>query len=70
MFLSAHITANVEKRQVSVLKSKYPRYSESGFTIKQEMSASVEAMHKTKFVFANLVAATAHFVIISRTYNL
>ena len=49
MFLSAHITASVQKRQVSVLKSKYSIYFESGVTIKQDAIAKVAAITRTIF---------------------
>jgi len=51
-FFKAQITANVQKRQVNVLKSKYPIYSASGVTIKQEIIASVAAITSTVFFAA------------------
>jgi len=49
-FFNAQMTANVQKRHVSVLKSKYPIYSASGLTKKQEIIASVAAITSTVFV--------------------
>jgi hypothetical protein len=53
MFLRAHITASVQKRHVSVLKSKYSKYWESGLTIKQEIIAKVAAIISTVFLEIN-----------------
>ena len=49
IFLSAQITAKVQKRQVSVLKSKYSKYCASGLTIKHEMIARIAAITRTIF---------------------
>ena len=53
MFRSAHTTARTQKRQVNVLKSKYPRYSLSGGTINDVMIAANAAISTTAFAFTN-----------------
>ena len=51
IFLNAHTTASTQKRQVSVLKSNYPKNSLSGGTINEVTTAAKIAMHKTTFFF-------------------
>ena len=53
MFLSAHTTAKTQNKQVSVLKSKYPKYSESGGMIIDVMSAAKNAITVTVFSLTN-----------------
>ena len=57
MFLSAQTTARVKNKQDKVLKSKYEKYSLSGGTKKQVISAATAAIHKTVFFFMNFIAA-------------
>ena len=54
-FLSAHTTASTQKRQVSVLKSKYPRYSLSMGTKNMVISIANRAITNTVFLFINLI---------------
>jgi hypothetical protein len=63
MFLSAQTTARTQKRQLSVLKSKYPRYSPSGGTMKEVITAAHAAMRTTAFSLAN---SSAFFITISQ----
>ena len=56
MFLRAQITASVQKRQVSVLKSKYSIYFESGLIIKQDTVAKIAAITRTIFLDTKLEA--------------
>ena len=53
MFLRAHTVARVQKRQVSVRKSKYVMYCESTGTITDVTTASSTAIHKTVFLLTN-----------------
>ena len=53
MFLSADITADIPKRQVSVRKSKYPKYSLSGGTKKHDTIASIVAITSTALLRIN-----------------
>ncbi len=57
MFLRAHTTASVPKRQHSVLMSKYPAYSASGRTRKADMTAARNAIASTIFLFRKAAAA-------------
>ena len=51
MFLNAQTTASTLKRQQSVLTSKYPRYSLSGGTINDVITAAATATARTTFFF-------------------
>ena len=62
MFLKAHTTAKTQKRQVRVLRSKYPRYSESGGTIKDVTAAANKAMHKTALLLINRLSFVINHV--------
>ena len=61
IFFKAQTTASVQNRQVSVLKSKYPRYSESGGMIKQVISASIAAIHRTALCLIKAVVYLSGF---------
>ena len=50
---NAQTTANTQNKQVSVLRSKYPKYSLSGGTINEVITAAKIAMHKTAFFLIN-----------------
>ena len=66
IFLSAQITASVQKRHERVLKSKYPRYFASGLTAKQEAKAKVAAITRTIFFDAKLMAL---FLIVKSSFS-
>jgi hypothetical protein len=53
MFFKAHTTARTQNKHVSVLKSKYPMYSLSTGTIKQVITAAINAINITAFFLAN-----------------
>lgn len=59
---SAPTIASTQKRQVSVLKSKYFMYSLSGGTIKEVIAAAAKAASITGFPFMNRQRAETAFL--------
>ena len=57
MFFSAQMTASVQNRHDSVLKSKYSMYCESGGTMIEVTAASSIAMTSTVFLLINDIIA-------------
>jgi hypothetical protein len=55
IFLKAHTTASVPKRQDKVFRSKYPKYSLSGGTNSAEINATLNAIHITGFFLTNVI---------------
>ena len=49
MFLNAQTTAKTQNKQVSVLKSKYPKYCAWGGTKNAVITAAKTAIQSTKF---------------------
>ena len=55
MFFKAQTVASTQNRQVSVLKSKYSKYSASGGTISEVIKAAKIATVNTAFFLKNAV---------------